>query len=293
MYRANLAIVAIFKQESRRLAEWLAWHRMVGCDQFLLYDNGPVLDPATHRILAPYVASGLARVTHMPGPRKQTDAYWHARNLVNREKPAAWTAFIDLDEFLQPMDGFRTVPEALEDFERADIAGVVASWANFGSNGHHEPPPLCVTGFTRRSDPWFRWNQLVKQLIRPDRCGSHVNPHEFPAYPRYRVVDMLGRTHTGPFLSPPVWERLRCVHFNSRSRVEYEEKLKRGYADQDTPRPDTWDELDRNEVEDFSLAIRAPELQAWLSRPGCASLPAPCDDSGICHPSPFSPMRMI
>ena len=36
----KLAICAIFKDEAPYLLEWLAFHRMMGVDAFVLYDNG-------------------------------------------------------------------------------------------------------------------------------------------------------------------------------------------------------------------------------------------------------------
>jgi hypothetical protein len=36
----KIAICAIFKDEAPFLLEWLAFHRMIGVDLFVLYDNG-------------------------------------------------------------------------------------------------------------------------------------------------------------------------------------------------------------------------------------------------------------
>ncbi len=35
----TLAIVAIFKDEADALEEWIAFHRCVGFEEFILYDN--------------------------------------------------------------------------------------------------------------------------------------------------------------------------------------------------------------------------------------------------------------
>ena len=36
----KIAACAIFKDEAPYLLEWLAFHRMIGVDLFVLYDNG-------------------------------------------------------------------------------------------------------------------------------------------------------------------------------------------------------------------------------------------------------------
>jgi hypothetical protein len=36
----KIAVCALFKDEAPYLLEWLAFHRMIGVDLFVLYDNG-------------------------------------------------------------------------------------------------------------------------------------------------------------------------------------------------------------------------------------------------------------
>ena len=36
----KIAVCAIFKDEAPYLLEWIAFHKMVGVDLFVLYDNG-------------------------------------------------------------------------------------------------------------------------------------------------------------------------------------------------------------------------------------------------------------
>lgn len=269
----QLAALMIFKDERLRIAEWLAWHRMVGVDFFLLFDNDDEPCPETHAILAPYVAAGLAEVVRMPGRPKQAEAYFQGRDRFNRDAPAAkWVAVIDSDEFLDPEPPFRTVLQAIEPFERADVAGVIASWACFGSCGFRDPPELVTESLVTRAPDGFRWNGLGKTIFRPRRVGSHRTPHDFAAYDGYRVVDVRGATRTDAFVYPITFERLRVAHYITRSESEYRRKLARGYADQTRPREDCWEELNANDVMDRRLADRVPELRRWLANPGAKSV---------------------
>jgi hypothetical protein len=125
----DLVVAAIFKRESRYIAEWLAWHRMMGASEFWLWDNDEPTDPVTHRILAPYIAAGILSLVHMPGRKRQSNAYWEIRDRAERRRDdIKWVAVIDLDEFLQPTNG-GTMIEVLAEFEKDDIAGVVGHWA--------------------------------------------------------------------------------------------------------------------------------------------------------------------
>lgn len=259
----DLVVAAIFKKESHYLSEWLAWHRMVGVGEFWLWDNDEWTDPTTHRILAPYIAAGVVSLVHMPGRLRQSNAYWEARERAERRRDdVKWVAVIDLDEFLQPMGGGSMI-DILREFDEEDIAGVVGSWACFGSNHYTFPVRSCVAQFTARAPQNYYWNQLVKQIFRPGRVTSHLNPHEFPAASGYRVVDTRKETFTGPKRDWAIWDKFRITHFITRSKSDYDDKLSRGFADQTIERPNLWSELNVNHERDMSLANRMPELSRW------------------------------
>lgn len=260
----DLVVAAIFKRESQYIAEWLAWHRMVGANEIWLWDNDEPTDRKTHRILAPYIANGIVSLVHTPGRKQQTNAYWEARERAERRRDdIKWVAVVDLDEFLQPCDG-GTMVRTLEKFNQDDIAGVVGHWACFGSSHFGPAPASCIGSFMHRPPQDFHWNQLVKQIFRPGRITSHLNPHEFPAAAGFRVVNTRWETFSGAMRTPPIWDEFRVAHFITRSHEDYYDKLRRGFADQDRPRPDQWVELNRNDELDMSLAARIPELYDWL-----------------------------
>ena len=263
----ELTVAAIFKCESRYIAEWIAWHRMVGVGEFWLYDNDDQPDPDTHRVLAPYIAAGIVSLVHLPGKKRQSNAYWEVRQRAERQQDQTkWVAVIDLDEFLQPMDG-ESILGVLDRLDGPDVAGVVGSWACFGSSRYYNPPRSCVGSFTFRPPLEFHWNRVIKQVFRAGRVTSHLSPHEFPAAPGFRVIDTLGESHTGALRSGDgIWDGFRVAHYITRSKDDYYDKLRRGFADQDVPRPDQWLELDRNDELDMSLAQQLPELHNWLEK---------------------------
>ena len=64
MQQPYLVACAIFRDEAPFLAEWIAFHRLVGVDHFFLYDNGSQDEPES--VLAPFLAEGC--VTLKPWP---------------------------------------------------------------------------------------------------------------------------------------------------------------------------------------------------------------------------------
>ena len=55
-----LALCAIVRDEGPYLAEWIAFHRLVGVERFHLYDNGSTDE--TMAVLAPLIADGVVTV---------------------------------------------------------------------------------------------------------------------------------------------------------------------------------------------------------------------------------------
>src|SRR5579863_9708088 len=97
----KIAICAIFKDEARDLLEWLAYHTMIGVDQFFLYDNGSS-DGGSDLVRRSSFARHVM-VTNWPDRPGQLSAYNHFR--VHHVASFTWVGFIDIDEFIMPLTG--------------------------------------------------------------------------------------------------------------------------------------------------------------------------------------------
>ena len=91
------SISSTMKNEGQYLEEWIEFHRLVGCEHFILYDNDSTDD--TVEILQKYVDSNI--VTLIPWPKfcltysLQMLAYSHALHLMAGR--TRWLGFIDID----------------------------------------------------------------------------------------------------------------------------------------------------------------------------------------------------
>ena len=116
-----LTICAIAKNEGEYFKEWIEWHIKKGVEKFYIYDNEST--DKTQEVLQPFIDSGLVQLHYSEGKKKQTAAYDHC--LERYRYDTRWIAFIDLDEFIVPLNK-ENIPEFLRDFE--NYAAVEINW---------------------------------------------------------------------------------------------------------------------------------------------------------------------
>lgn len=276
----KIAACLIVKDEVRDIAEWIAYHSILGIDTFLVYDNGS--SDGTLAMLAAAARLVDVRVTPWrshPGTI-QFEAYEHA--LHRNRNEFDWIAIIDSDEFLviHPPNTLHRLCAAAPN---ADAIGV--NWAMFGSNGHVDlPQNMVIEAFTRRSDPEFGPNRHVKSLVRPSAFVGCLNSHAFAVNGRSVRPDGsdLAWLTTDGILQPgttaalPDYTVAQLNHYFTRSRAHWLRKTARGYFHPSSlEKLSYFDFYDRNEVEDRSalrflpsvLARRTAILDKALSTP--------------------------
>ena len=116
-----LAVCAIAKNEGPYFREWIEWHLAQGVEKFYIYDNEST--DGTREVLQPYIERGVVDYRYWPGYRRQLAAY---DDCMDRYRFAArWIAFIDLDEFIVPLQN-ASIPAFLQRFE--PYAAVEVNW---------------------------------------------------------------------------------------------------------------------------------------------------------------------
>lgn len=126
-------IVACMKNEAPYIVEWVAYHRAIGVDNFLIYTND--CSDGTSEILDRLQELGVLQ--HRNNDNwKGNSPQQYALNQSLKEpliKQADWIIHIDVDEFMNVRTGNGTLP----DFFAAapDATNVAMTWRLFGHNG--------------------------------------------------------------------------------------------------------------------------------------------------------------
>jgi hypothetical protein len=260
-----VAICAIAKNEGPYLAEWVAYHRLIGFDPIRIYEHESTDDSAA--ILAGLQDAGQVETVAWTAPadlKPQWVAY--EDGLEQLRGRADWIAFIDLDEFIV-LPKHDTIQEFLA--EHDDLDAIAINWKMFGSSGETEHRPgLVIERFTRCSKQFFRGNRAVKTLARIEAIEvPRVHTCTFAPDVRYVTV-------SGEELGPGVGEsegvshdEIRINHYFTRSREEWAEKAARGRGAKPANHPkkhrtlEEFERNDRNEAEEHDILAFAPRVK--------------------------------
>jgi glycosyltransferase involved in cell wall biosynthesis len=224
----NSALVAIAKNEQRSIAEWIAYHRCIGFDQIIVYDNGSTdgtasiinhisrLDPA---VIYKYWPDRI-------GQAPQLTAYAAALQAHD----AKWFAFLDIDEFLV-LRGHDNVNDYLG--EMKDKVGAIAlNWLIFGSSGQIEPGVgLVMDRFVKCASRRHGKNLFCKTIVR-SAAVAKISVHTATLNWGY-YADSTGRRTTmmsDAKTSAVCHDGAQLNHYLLKSWKEFTEKRERGNA---------------------------------------------------------------
>lgn len=126
-------IVGCMKNEAPYIVEWIAYHRAIGVDNFLIYTND--CTDGTDKILNRLQQMGI--VQHRSNDKwRGKSPQQYALNMSRKEpviRHAEWLIHIDVDEFINVRTGNGT----LDDFFAVvpDATNVAMTWRLFGHDG--------------------------------------------------------------------------------------------------------------------------------------------------------------
>jgi hypothetical protein len=276
-------IVACMKNEAPFILEWIAYHRSIGVDKFLIYTND--CSDGTNEILAQLDAMGLVehRInTDWRGKSPQQ----HALNQSLHEpavQDAKWVLHIDIDEFVNIKCGdgtlaalFQAVPEATH---------IAMTWRLFGHGGvtdyrdqlvceqfHHCAPAYCPK-------PHSAWGikTIGRNIAAYEKLGCHrPNRLRSSAQQQIRWVNGSGNDVTHD-LAERGWRSNRSTvgydlvqlnHYALRSAESFLVKRERGRAlhvDRDIGL-NYWIRMDWSGDTDTTIARHLPRLRAERDR---------------------------
>jgi hypothetical protein len=231
-----LAIVAILRAEDPFLDEWLAYHRLLGADHFILYDDDPRQNlKSLLRRHESYIkifdwADGY-QLTE--GRNRQTRAYEHAL----RHTQCQWVAFIDADEFVV-LRRHETLPDFLADFR--DANAVALTWHVFGHSGYFSNPKGLITEcLTRRQAPPGR---MMKSIVKREFVIAVPNAHMCKMMNHGLVFD-ANHNHFTQDAYPGKTDAAHINHYMCRSFENWMARVSRGevaFTQETCPRDAAW-----------------------------------------------------
>ncbi|MCV6585848.1 MAG: glycosyltransferase family 2 protein [Marinibacterium sp.] len=278
----RITAITCMRNEGPFVLEWIAYHRLIGADGFVIYTND--CDDGTDALLDRLAARGL--VAHLPNPAQgrayQMAALKHARShpLVQR---ANWIWVADVDEFPNihaPGHRFADLIASC-----GDAQAISLSFRHFANAGVDHFDDLPVTAqFTRTHNPdlWADQTAIeVKTLTRRDfplrYFGAH-RPFARPGATLGRWCDGSGRPVPEAFLHAAHRRRIHKIpargaralatlnHYPLRALDSYLVKVDRGDVNRAGRAFDLAYWQDRNDTacEDRSIARLLPDLHHAL-----------------------------
>lgn len=271
-------LVLTVKDDALNLLEWVAWHRMIGFTDIVVYQNNSSdLTERTLRVLhqigaVKYFPNDF-RPDH-PDPPFQNRAYRRASRLPDYAA-AEWCMALDSDEFLNIRTPGGTLAALIATVPGADAIRV--NWRVFGNSGLRRlDPRLQIERFTRAApaDLVLRRPVPVKTLFRTDafrRPGIH-QPAEPLRAPLHIVTGSgipLDQVQVRSFQnSDPGGGQLAVVHhYMVRDSESYLMKAARGSSSH----PDRqirlryWKKRNHNAAPCEDLLPRVPQVQAAMA----------------------------
>lgn len=269
----TIAIASIQRNRGPWILEWIAFHLLVGFNQFYIYAHKCV-DDMVLKLLK--LSRKYPIVVHQidSDDRPQLACYQHAYD--NYGHMVDWMAFIDGDEFLFPTADLQ-IGTALAAYETMPLSAVAAYWLCYGSSGHlTEPQGLLLENFRRHSNADFAPNHHVKSIVKGKQSGIVTTRSHIFTTPLGTYDELLRPIHHGCMekLSPS-YTRFRINHYVVQSFDFYRfHKRNMGAADGSNHyvRPPYWFFFhDRNECDDgvsynylISLKLKVLELENAL-----------------------------
>lgn len=285
----KIAITSIQRDRNPYVVEWLAFHLMVGFNQFYIYchKTRDGMDETLLRLSQHYPIQ-LFKIEQ--DERPQIVAYQHA--WANFGAKVDWMAFIDGDEFLFPTHA-ASMQEALSPYRDAALSALGVYWKCYGSNGRiAEPPGLLLENFPRHSATDFGPNRHIKSIVKGgslvNPCRAHLFDTDKGTFDEH--LRPINHGHMADYL--PTYDHFRINHYVVQSS-DYYFRIKHRMDAADMPqglrRNETFFEWhDRNEEDDGvaggflpALKLKVAEMnrllqpQATTATAAAAATPGP------------------
>ena len=275
-------IVGCMKNEAPYIVEWVAYHRAIGFDNFIIYSNNS--EDGTGAILDRLAAMGVLEHRKNDNWRGKSPQQ-HALNQSLKEplvQRATWIAHIDVDEFINIQTGNGTLDALFEATQGA--TNIAMTWRLFGHNGVigiSDAPVIeqfttAAPRFVPKPHTAWGFKTLMKNIGAYQKLSCH-RPNKLVEAKRDAVSWVNG---SGQPIDDPIKDRgwrseMRSIgydlvqlnHYALRSAESFLVKRQRGRAlhvDRSIGL-NYWIRMDWSDCEDRSIQRNLPRLQTEMN----------------------------
>lgn len=222
-----IALSSICKENIDDIIEWIIYHRDIGVDAFILYNN----DPEMHLYdLLPKELQSICVVKDW-FLEKNGRQILAQKDCIKHYNQFRWIGFLDIDEYIVLLDESTNIKDYLVEYDQFD--GLCLHWLLFGSNNHTAKQKSTIFSYTQ-SCPSHGANEHIKSIINPNRySGKHSDPHFIPTIGGNvntlckPVKDAFGSTRNTKS-KPVISSHMRINHYYTKSIEDFEKKKNRG-----------------------------------------------------------------
>ncbi len=282
--RGRRVIVTTMKNEGPFVLEWIAYHRAIGFDDFLVYTND--CTDGTDTLLKLLEKRGI--VQHRENPfhgtaLKPQHAALQAADIEATVKMAKWIICIDVDEYINIKAGDGTLDALFAEVPEANMISM--TWRLFGNSdmhGYHDRPVIqqftrCAPEFARK--PHQAWG--FKTLFQSTGIFRKLGVHR-PKGLNSQLWDQINWVNGSGKPLPKehyrnAWrstaetygyDLVALNHYAVRSAESFLVKRDRGrvnHVDRDQGLA-YWFRMNNNAEEDHSITRMLPVLEAELAK---------------------------
>ncbi len=276
-------IVGCMKNEAPYILEWVAYHRAIGVDNFLIYTND--CTDGTSEILDRLQELGI--VQHRNNDDwKGNSPQQHALNQALKEpvlQNADCIAHVDVDEFMNIRCGNGTLPDF---FDRiGDATNVAMTWRLFGHNGVTELEDrfvidqfeTCAPKYCPKPHTVWGFKTMFRNIGAYEKISCHrPNKLRDDFKPAVKWVNGSGQDMTRE-AAEKGWRNskksigydlIQLNHYALRSAESYLVKRQRGRAlhvDRSIGL-NYWIRMDWSDFRDLTIKRNLPRMQAEFER---------------------------
>lgn len=148
MFTYSISVLAMFKNESSTIKDWIDHYLAEGVEHFYLIDNGSTDD--TINKISRY-STYLTLIKDARSMETGTQTFLFNHHYLNKIKnETEWLIICDIDEYIYARNRYVQIIEVLKKLP-PNVEKIWIPWKCFGSNGHVVQPKGVIPSFIKRS----------------------------------------------------------------------------------------------------------------------------------------------